>query len=156
MSANKLKFNQQKTEVFVCRPSCSKEGVPVDTLAVGEARILFFKSNEVVGGTIFSLIRHWRSRFFLCKSLRSTSMSLFDTSGPMFSQIKGFALISRFKDIALICRIKDITMFSRIKLIAMLSRIKDSVLFSRVKDISMVSRIKIIALISRIREPEML
>ena len=106
------------------RTAVWKNVVPVDTLAVGEACISFFKSNEVVGGTIFSLIRHWRGKFFLCKSLRSTSVSLFDVSGPMFSQIKDTALISRIKDIGLICRIKDITVFSRIKLIAMLSRIK--------------------------------
>ena len=63
MSANKLKFNQQKTEVFFCRPSCSKEGVPVDTLAVGDATVPIFR--EVVGGTsrFFDLICLWKSKY---------------------------------------------------------------------------------------------
>ena len=63
MSANKLKFNQQKTEVFVCGPSCSREGVPVDKLAVGDATVPI--CSEVVGGTsrFFDLICLWKSKY---------------------------------------------------------------------------------------------
>ena len=37
MSTNKLKLNQQKTEVVVSGPSCIREGVPFDTLAAAKA-----------------------------------------------------------------------------------------------------------------------
>ena len=41
MNANKLKLNEHKTDVLVCGPPCRRESVPVDTLAVGDARIQF-------------------------------------------------------------------------------------------------------------------
>ena len=33
----KLKFNEQKTEIFLCRPPSRRESVPVDSLQAGEA-----------------------------------------------------------------------------------------------------------------------
>ena len=54
MNANKLKFNEHKTEVLVCGPLSRREGVPVDMLAVGDVRIQFhsvFKCSEVVADT---------------------------------------------------------------------------------------------------------
>ena len=41
LNANKLKLNEHKTEVLVCGTSCRRKGVPVDTLAVGDACIQF-------------------------------------------------------------------------------------------------------------------
>ena len=41
MTKNKLKLNEQKTEVLLCGPSSRRETVPVDCLSVGEASIPF-------------------------------------------------------------------------------------------------------------------
>ena len=41
MTKNKLKLNEQKTEVLLCGPSSRGETVPVDCLSVGEASIPF-------------------------------------------------------------------------------------------------------------------
>ena len=49
MNANKLKLKEHKTEVLVCGPSCRREGVPVNTLAVGDARIQFSSAVKSLG-----------------------------------------------------------------------------------------------------------
>ena len=49
MNANKLKLNEHKTDVLVCGPPCRRESVPVDTLAVGDARIQFSCAVKLVG-----------------------------------------------------------------------------------------------------------
>ena len=41
MTKNKLKLNEQKTEVLLCGPSSRRETVPVDCLSVGEVSIPF-------------------------------------------------------------------------------------------------------------------
>ena len=49
MHENKLKLNEHKTEVPVCGPSYRREGVPVDMLAVGDARIHFSSAVKLLG-----------------------------------------------------------------------------------------------------------
>ena len=49
MSLNKLKLNEQKTEVLLCEPLCTSTGVPIDTLAVGDARIQFSSAVKLLG-----------------------------------------------------------------------------------------------------------
>ena len=49
MNENKLKFNEHKTEVLVCRPSCRRQGIPIDTLAVGDAHIQFSSAGKLFG-----------------------------------------------------------------------------------------------------------
>ena len=51
MNENRLKLNELKTEVLVCGPLCRREGVPVDTLAVSNARIQFLSAVNLLGGT---------------------------------------------------------------------------------------------------------
>ena len=51
MNENRLKLNELKTEVLVCAPLCRREGAPVDTLAVSNARIQFLSAVNLLGGT---------------------------------------------------------------------------------------------------------
>ena len=51
INENQLKLNEHKTEVLVSGPSCEREGVPVDKLAVGDARIQFSSAVKLSGGT---------------------------------------------------------------------------------------------------------
>ena len=48
----KLKFNEQKTEVLLCRPPSKRESVPVDSLLVGEASIPFSNVVKTLGVTV--------------------------------------------------------------------------------------------------------
>ena len=46
---NAMKLNEHKTEVLVCGQSFRREGVPVDKLAAGDARIQFSCAVKLVG-----------------------------------------------------------------------------------------------------------
>ena len=48
----KLKFNEQKTEIFLCRPPSRGGSVPVDSLLVGEASIPFSSVVKTLGVTL--------------------------------------------------------------------------------------------------------
>ena len=87
MSANKLKLSQQKTEVVVSGPSCIRESVPFDTLAVGEARIHFLGAVELLGAhaCTLRLLCHWRSRFPPLSELTFRTHSHFNCSGVVGS-----------------------------------------------------------------------
>ena len=52
MTKNKLKLNEQKTEVLLCGPSSRRETVPVDCLSVGEASISFSNVVKTLGVTL--------------------------------------------------------------------------------------------------------
>ena len=52
MTKNKLKLNEQKTEVLLCGPSSRREAVPVDCLSVGEASIPFSNVVKTLGVTL--------------------------------------------------------------------------------------------------------
>ena len=52
MTKNKLKLNEQKTEVLLCGPSSRRETVPVDSLSVSEASILFSNVVKTLGVTL--------------------------------------------------------------------------------------------------------
>ena len=76
MTKNKLKLNEQKTEVLLCGPSSRREAVPVDCLSVGEASIPFSKVVKTLGVTLdaeLSMEQHVsavvRSCFFHIRSL---------------------------------------------------------------------------------------
>ena len=76
MTKNKLKLNEQKTEVLLCGPSSRRETVPVDCLSVGEASIPFSNVVKTLGVTLdaeLSMERHVssvvRSCFFHIRSL---------------------------------------------------------------------------------------
>ena len=73
---NKLKLNEQKTEVLLCGPSSRRETVPVDCLSVGEASIPFSNVVKTLGVTLdaeLSMEQHVsavvRSCFFHIRSL---------------------------------------------------------------------------------------
>ena len=51
MMKNKLKLNEQKTEVLLCGPPSSRKSVPVDSLLVGEASIPLSSVVKTLGGT---------------------------------------------------------------------------------------------------------
>ena len=76
MTKNKLKLNEQKTEVLLCGPSSRRETVPVDCLSVGEASIPFSNVVKTLGVTLdaeLSMEQHVsavvRSCFFHIRSL---------------------------------------------------------------------------------------
>ena len=76
MTKNKLKLNEQKTEVLLCGPSSRRETVPVDCLSVGEASIPFSNVVKTLGVTLdaeLSMEQHVsavvRSFFFHIRSL---------------------------------------------------------------------------------------
>ena len=76
MTKNKLKLNEQKSEVLLCGPSSRRETVPVDCLSVGEASIPFSNVVKTLGVTLdaeLSMEQHVsaviRSRFFHIRSL---------------------------------------------------------------------------------------
>ena len=76
MTKNKLKLNEQKTEVLLCGPSSRRETVPVDCLSVGEASIPFSNVVKTLGVTLdaeLSVEQHVsadvRSCFFHIRSL---------------------------------------------------------------------------------------
>ena len=76
MTKNKLKLNEQKTEVLLCGPSSRTETVPVDCLSVGEASIPFSNVVKTLGVTLdaeLSMEQHVsavvRSSFFHIRSL---------------------------------------------------------------------------------------
>ena len=76
MPKNKLKLNEQKTEVLLCGPSSRRETVPVDCLSVGEASIPFSNVVKTLGVTLdaeLSMEQHVsavvRSCFFHIRSL---------------------------------------------------------------------------------------
>ena len=76
MTKNKLKLNEQKTEVLLCGPSSRRETVPVDCLSVGEASIPFSNVVKTLGVTLdaeLSIEQHVsavvRSCFFHIRSL---------------------------------------------------------------------------------------
>ena len=49
---NKLKFNEQKTEVLLCGPPSGRESVPVGSFLVDEASILFSSVVKTLGVTL--------------------------------------------------------------------------------------------------------
>ena len=49
MNHNKLKLNDQKTEVLLCGPESRRKGVPVDSLSVGDACIPFSDAVKTLG-----------------------------------------------------------------------------------------------------------
>ena len=76
----KLKFNEQKTEIFLCRPPSRGGSVPVDSLLAGETSIetsipfsSVVKTLGVTLDTVFSFDQHVsavvRSCFFRVRSL---------------------------------------------------------------------------------------
>ena len=74
----KLKFNEQKTEIFLCRPPSRGGSVPVDSLLVDETSIPFSIVVKTLGVTLdadFSFDQHVsavvRSCFFHVRSLSS-------------------------------------------------------------------------------------
>ena len=76
MTKNKLKLNEQKTEVLLCGPSSRTETVSVDCLSVGEASIPFSNVVKTLGVTLdaeLSMEQHVsavvRSSFFHIRSL---------------------------------------------------------------------------------------
>ena len=76
MTKNKLKLNEQKTEVLLCGPSSRRETVPVDCLSVGEVSIPFSNVVKTLGVTLdaeLSMEQHVsavvRSCFFHIRSL---------------------------------------------------------------------------------------
>ena len=76
MTKNKLKLNEQKTEVLLCGPSSRRETVPVDCLSVGEGSIPFSNVVKTFGVTLdaeLSMEQHVlavvRSCFFHIRSL---------------------------------------------------------------------------------------
>ena len=76
MTKNKLKLNEQKTEVLLCGPSSRRETVPVDCLSVGEASIPFSNVVKTLGVALdaeLSMEQHVsaivRSCFFYIRSL---------------------------------------------------------------------------------------
>ena len=76
MTNNKLKLNEQKTEVLLCGPSSRRETVPVDRLSVGEVSIPFSNVVKTLGVTLdaeFYMEQHVsavvRSCFFHIRSL---------------------------------------------------------------------------------------
>ena len=76
MTKNKLKLNEQKTEVLLCGPSSRRETVPVDCLSAGKASILFSNVVKTLGVTLdaeLSMEQHVsaivRSCFFHIRSL---------------------------------------------------------------------------------------
>ena len=52
MTKNRLKLNEQKTEVLLCGPLSRRETVPVDCLSVGEASISFSNVVKTLGVTL--------------------------------------------------------------------------------------------------------
>ena len=73
---NKLKFNEQKTEVLLCGPPSRRESVPVGSFLVDEASILFSSVVKTLGVTLdaaLSFDQHVsagvRSWFFHVRSL---------------------------------------------------------------------------------------
>ena len=52
MTKNKLKHNEQKTEVLLCGPLSRRETVPVDCLSTGEASIPFSNVVKTLGVTL--------------------------------------------------------------------------------------------------------
>ena len=73
---NKLKFNEQKTEVLLCGPPSGRESVPVGSFLVDEASILFSSVVKTLGVTLdaaLSFDQHVsagvRSCFFHVRSL---------------------------------------------------------------------------------------
>ena len=52
MTKNKLKHNEQKTEVLLCGPLPRREPVPVDCLSTGEASIPFSNVVKTLGVTL--------------------------------------------------------------------------------------------------------
>ena len=75
---NKLKLNEQKTEVLLLGPPSKRESVPVDSLLVGETSIPFSIVVKTLGVTLdadFSFDQHVsavvRSCFFHVRSLSS-------------------------------------------------------------------------------------
>ena len=80
MTKNKLKLNEQKTEVLLCGPSSRRETVPVDCLSVGEASIPFsniVKTLRVTLDAELSMVQHVsavvRSFFIYFFHIRSLS-----------------------------------------------------------------------------------
>ena len=76
MTKNKLKLNEQKTEVLLCGPSSRRETVPVDCLSVGEESTPFSNVVKTLGVTLvaeLSMEQHVsavvRSCFFHIRSL---------------------------------------------------------------------------------------
>ena len=76
MTKNKLKLNEQKTEVLLCGPSFRRETVPVDCLSIDEASIPFSNVVKTLGVTLdaeLSMEQHVsavvRSCFFHIRSL---------------------------------------------------------------------------------------
>ena len=51
MPKNKLKLNEQKTEVLLYGPPTRRESVPVDSLSIGEASIPFSSVVKTLGLT---------------------------------------------------------------------------------------------------------
>ena len=49
---NKLKLNEQKTEVLLCRPPSRRESVPVGSLLVGKTSIPFYNVVKTLGVTL--------------------------------------------------------------------------------------------------------
>ena len=87
MTENKLKLNEQKTEVLICGSSSRRKTVPVDCLSVGEASIPFSNVVKTLGVTLdaeLSMEQHIsavvRSCFFhirsLVKSVRTSPTKL--------------------------------------------------------------------------------
>ena len=74
MSANKLKLNQQKTEVVVSGPSCIREGLPFDTLAVGDRGA---HSRFRCSGVVRSTCMHPESALSLEKQVSSVVKAYF-------------------------------------------------------------------------------
>ena len=73
---NKLKLNEQKTEVLLCGPSPRRETVPVDCVSVGKVSIPFSNVVKTLGVTLdaeLSMEQHVsavvRSSFFHIRSL---------------------------------------------------------------------------------------
>ena len=76
MTKNKLKLNEQKTEVLFCGPSSRRESVPADCLSISEASIPFSNVVKTLGVTLdaeLSMEQHVsavvRSVFFHIRSL---------------------------------------------------------------------------------------
>ena len=53
---NKLKLNEQKTEVLHCGPPSRRESVPDDSLSVGEASIPFSSVVKTLAVTLFAAL----------------------------------------------------------------------------------------------------
>ena len=83
MLKNKLMLNEQKAEIPLCGPPTRRESVPVDSLSIDEAFILFSNVAETLGVTFDSgLYFHQhvssvvRSCFFHVQSLNKVSSHL--------------------------------------------------------------------------------